>query len=783
MEEKMLIRAGMKRHKGSLTGIFILTLIVALALTSVLTIWTNSGGYVRAEMNRAGFGGLTVWVSNILDLQALKDELTDLEEVDRVGIQRIIYSNYEFNGQESDSEGQLISYRAQERRYRFFLDDLSGYRSDTPEISAGEVYVPPSTISMFGVHIGDEMIFPVARNGQEVALTVKGYYEDPFMGSSMIGMKGFLISDADRVKILQIINNAGIDALARDGAMLHIFQADENMSSAELGTLLNENTELARYTEFFHSAAAISGFMLILHNAFCGLLTAFAGVLLGVTMVVISHSLTSTLESDYVNISILKTLGFSEKKLKKIQTGQYLLPIAGGLACGLASAVPFLPVVTRATLPSAGILVPAKISLKICFLCAGLIFVLLIAVLQIKIRNISRITPMGAIRNEAGDFCLHPHKTVPVRGKMLFFRLVLRQLASGKKRYFSTCIVAVLLVFFASLVGRMNDWLGPDGKGMMDAFNPADHDLGVQIFGDFEIEAVEAVIHGYSETTEHYLLAMPDVSINGRPYTANVITEPQRFHMMEGKTSRYDDEIVLTESAAADLGVSIGDLLTVTGSLGQAQYTVSGIYSCANDMGDNIGMSREGYQKIGQEDSRIWCFHYFLADPSQKGAIIQAIKDTFGGDVHVHENTWPGLSGIISAMQGMLICMYGLVFVFILIVTILTGSKILAAEQNNLTIYRAIGFSAGRLRWNLAVRFLLVATVGAMTGTVLAAVLTDPFVSAVMKQAGISNFESHSGIAGILFPGFVVVVLFTVFAYLAAGRIKRTSLSVLISKQ
>lgn len=53
----------------------------------------------------------------------------------------------------------------------------------------------------------------------------------------------------------------------------------------------------------------------------------------------------------------------------------------------------------------------------------------------------------------------------------------------GKKKYISACLVAVLLVFFMSLVGRLDGWLGLDGKGMMDAFNPADHDIGVQALG------------------------------------------------------------------------------------------------------------------------------------------------------------------------------------------------------------------------------------------------------------------------------------------------------------
>ena len=96
---------------------------------------------------------------------------------------------------------------------------------------------------------------------------------------------------------------------------------------------------------------------------------------------------------------------------------------------------------------------------------------------------------------------------------------------------------------------------------------------------------------------------MPSVSVEGVNYTANVITEPERFRITEGKTSSGDETIVLTETVAADLQVSIGDVLLVRGDLGSSEYTVSGIYQCANDMGGNIGMSREGYLKIGHPRS------------------------------------------------------------------------------------------------------------------------------------------------------------------------------------
>ena len=229
---------------------------------------------------------------------------------------------------------------------------------------------------------------------------------------------------------------------------------------------------------------------------------------------------------------------------------------------------------------------------------------------------------------------------------------------------------------------------------MMDAFNPADLDIGVQTLGELDPEEMENTVRSFTEITDSYLLAMPSVSVNGTNYTANVITEPERFHISQGKTSERADEVVLTETAASDLGVSIGGKVTIRGDAGSGEFTVSGIYHCANDMGANIGMNREGYLSIGQDTPQLWCHHYFLADTSQRMAVTEGLTQAYGGDVHVHENSWPGLFGIISAMRGLLVFMYGMIAVFVFIVTIMTGSKILAAEQKDMggNPYRPVCF-------------------------------------------------------------------------------------------
>jgi len=782
MEYKTLLKANLKRHRGALIGVLILMLFTCAALGTVLSVWTNSGNYIRSEIERAGFGDLTAWVSGLSNTNSLAEEINRIPEISHVETQKLFFSDYTVGNQESDSEGQLILYYAEENRYRFFSEDLQSYEEAPDVISTGEIYVSPSMVSMMGLSIGDEIRFPIARAGRDMVFTVAGFYEDPFMGSSMIGMKGFLIGEEDFQEIRQLIQSSGIDALAREGAMLHIFAAESNTrTAAELNQVINENTALSSYVEFTHSESVIAGFMLILQNAFSALLLAFVMVLLFVVMIVLGHSIRSGIETDYGNMGILKTIGFTGRKLCVLQLMQYLIGIFGGMAAGLLFTIPLSNFVSRATLTTIGVLVPAGLPYGWIFLAFGVVLTLLVGFILWKTRPICDIAPMKAIRGNTGETVGRLVQT-PVSGEHLLLGIAARQIVTGKRRYAGACLVAVLLVFFASMIGRMDSWLGPEGKGMMDAFNPADHDIGVQVFGNLFAEEVENRILTYTEITDDYLLAMPNVAVNGMDYTANVITEPERFHILEGRTCVEDDEIVLTEFVAANLGVRIGDMLTVTGDSGSADYIISGIYSCANDMGDNVGMSREGYLKIGQDSPQLWCHHYFLADTTQKESITEALENAYGGDIHVHENTWPGLFGIISAMQMLMVFLYIMVAAFILVVTVLTGSRILNTEQRDMGIYKALGFTNRQLMTSFSLRFCIISLFGSVIGLIFANFLTDPIVSAAMKLAGISNFNSSPSMDSILLPALTVTLMFTGFAFLTASRLKKIDVAVLISE-
>lgn len=244
---RMLLKAALKKQKGSIIGIFMLVLVLALCLFSALTVYISGINSVENEMNRLGFGDFTVWVSG--QPENLSAEVENIPDVDHVLTQPLIFAGYEINGSYSDNEGQLLVY---DGSVPYCFLTASGEELPTPKIASGTVYISPALCSSFDVQIGDTIQFELSRSNGIKRLTVAGYFADAFMGSSMIDMKSFLISDSDWEEMKRMISEADdVDALGRVGATLHIFQrADSALGGLDFHRQIYGSTDIALYTEF-----------------------------------------------------------------------------------------------------------------------------------------------------------------------------------------------------------------------------------------------------------------------------------------------------------------------------------------------------------------------------------------------------------------------------------------------------------------------------------------------------------------------------------------------------
>ena len=92
----MLLMAAMKRQKGSIIGIFLLVWILSACIFSSLALLISGNTYVKEEMERLGFGELTIWVNG--EEASLTEQIQALPDVERAYAQPRFFSGYEING-------------------------------------------------------------------------------------------------------------------------------------------------------------------------------------------------------------------------------------------------------------------------------------------------------------------------------------------------------------------------------------------------------------------------------------------------------------------------------------------------------------------------------------------------------------------------------------------------------------------------------------------------------------------------------------------------------------
>jgi len=315
----------------------------------------------------------------------------------------------------------------------------------------------------------------------------------------------------------------------------------------------------------------------------------------------------------------------------------------------------------------------------------------------------------------------------------------------------------------------------------MNAFSVADHDLGVQPFNNtVPMDEIERVINWYSPVRETYELAMESVILNGTEYTANVLSDTDYFHVLSGKVCG-GNEVLITDTVASEQGLAIGDTVKIAANGRAEEYTVSGIYMCANGMGSNIGLSMEGFSKIGDITGFIWCYHYILEDGSVRDYAMRSLQENYKG-IDVHTNSWSGLDGIVSMMHLLIIMIYLVAALFILTSVALISAKLLSAETSDTAIYKSLGLRGSVLRFSFALRFLLVSAVGAAIGTLVSAAISGKLIGSLFKRFGIGEFSAVPGILGILLPSVIVTALFFGFALLLSRKIGRANMTKLISE-
>ncbi len=776
MEILTLLKSNIRHKKGSFKSIVILMLIISMSFTAIFSIKENCINSINNALESVNAGDITVCIPN----RALSDELLDSvknhSSVKDVIVKEAITNTSAEFGDLKDSNPWLIQNLNYE--YRLLNEKLTGYADEIPPLKNGEIYTSQGAGSKLGFDIGDKI--KIITIGGVKEYTVKGFIVEPVTGSANIGFKQVFISDEDFLALQQEAKDYESDTVTPDYRIVQLYKADKNISDVQFKQQLNKDTKIIDFSFASLTKAQSFEYTNIFPDIILSVLLAFVVFLVAIVLIVMAHSITTSIEMEYTSLGVLKSQGFTENKIKIIFALQYLFAEILGAIFGVILALPIIKIFGN--IFQSNLAIPTENNIS---LLASLIFIISIlgisaVFILFATRKIGKISPIKAISGGKNDVWFNSRLNAAISKKALSISIALRQFTANKRRYIGTMLIITILMFFMITMNVLSTSI--DSKSAMESMGFRFSEVALQYkksVSDSQLEEIEAVMEKHTEIKNKYFNANMYMSLNGAEYSCAIYKNPEAILMSEGRYPKYENEIAISDFLAEELNLKTGDKVTVSNNNLESECIITGIAINANDLGLNFTIPFECAKKLGVYD--IYYCGYSIDEPSKCFDIADDINKKFSdlltATAYETDSSLETYSSVISAMSAVI---YTISILFSLIVVTMFCKKAFLQERRDIGIYKSLSFTSKKLRLQFAVRFLIIAIIGSVFGSILGLFLTENILTIIFRLVGISSFNAQFTAISFTIPVAIITISFFIFSYLASRKIKKVEIKELV---
>ena len=792
-----LIRANIRYKKGSFKGILILMMIISLSVSVIVSLKRNFPDSIRSAYDRKYDADITLNIRSEFLTEGMIKGLEDDPLVGKVVVcdalcpDKCTYSN----GKDTSFGIRLVAQN--ETVDSIWNEDMTDIIHEVPELSRGEIYLPAALKDYDDLCVGDTMT--ASFEEASFTFTIKGFVEEPACGSSFMPMKVPFICQEDFDEIAENRRKAiaGNPKLSTDlYEIVYITKAETcDLTDNKFAQELNKTSDIENYAQGVLTRSDSLYYHGLMPDIILNIFLSFVIILTVIVFVVMSNSISSSIEMNYTDLGILKAQGFDSHRLKLVFLGQYMLAEIIGVVAGFLLSVPVVIYLPRVFEPIVGIKIVGGVTFLQSLLILMGILILSAFYIMLISRKVGSISPVRAVSGGRCEVFFDSRLTLPIKGKMLSPSLAFRQFTAGGKRYVASILIASLLVFFLMTMTGMTDAVSSENA--LKAMGATSENMTVYLeteeYGPENTEyvrkqyaSIETLIRQYADIEERYGFESTYMVLNGEKLSCRMAEDDEVFTVTKGRAPLYANEVVVSQIYAEDMGYKIGDMVEVSYRGKRNSFVISGFITDATEAGNAgrfFGMNSDAAAYF-IDDFIVQYVGYKLSDPGKAEVIKEKIESELAGDIHI--SVYSGESSrekmMTTIAYSIRAVIYVIAVIFALVVVSMICSKTFVREKIDIGIYKAMGFTSGNLRLQFAVRFLIVALFGILIGTTLSLTLSEKLLSFMLRSMGIVNFVIDYRFITVFLPMAAVAICYFLFAYIAAGKTRRVEVRSLITE-
>lgn len=773
-----LIKANLRHKKSNAISIVIFMALISFLMTVVISVAINSMKRAEISLVEAGNGNLILWYTEKQLTEELKEKVEQSPIVEKTDVvESITTSNLQWvtiNGIEVTSNMCFQIYDLEKHPYPLFGEEQKDLLPVPNLPKKGEIYLPMTFVGEYACDIGNKVVINTPKCKME--FKIAGFVEELTMGNPLIsGIKNVFISEANYNELSDY--QAGNETELRTVIGFHIYKmTDCGLDDNAFTKKMTEETAVLSTADLALSRSDYLMYSTMLTNMFAGILVIFGILLFVVSIIVMGHNISTTIEIDYVNLGVLKAQGFSTKELRSIYLWQFLGAKLFGIVIGFISGLSVNKMVGKGIAEFIGFMPEDKVTSVPIIIVFAIMIALGILVITIKTKRIGNISPMRAISGGRASIYFKSRFQGTIGKEGLSLRMMFRALTSNSKQYIGSCMIIASLVYFlatgaAALTCFHEENLLKDFFGYV-------FDLNIDYNADGHLkEEVEKVIKEKSDILSSEQFLNEYFSIDGTSVYASIAIEasPNMFtNVYKGRVPKYENEMIVTESIAKKLNITIGDTVELNYDNQMKEFVVTGMNQSAVNAGACIGILVAGFERYHLEEELVG-YNYILSNKEVIDEITTILNDKYGSKIEITNlNSITKAISVFSntaSSSQFIIDFFSILFVFI--TSYMVCSKVFLKEKYDYGIYKALGFTTNELRLQFALRFFTVAIFGALIGTLLSILTSNHAINLILSSVGISNFVTDFSIGLFAQPVLLLSVAFFIFSYLIAGKIKK----------
>ena len=822
----------LRKNKREAVAIVFLTMVTVFLLGTALISITKIGDIFNKAYDETGCMEYIIHFRKDSYREVYKDILEEAygieDSVEADGLFAIPLNVIEKNGEKQLHNFAFITLETEKKTEGFVIQD--GRSDDEIDGIEHPIWLPYAFEMNDGYLPGDT--YTIVIGGRTYPFEIAGFYNPGCGNRDGSGMK-VIVTDKDFNLLSGVLEHT--DILAFNGT--DEFDVGEFLNKCE--ELSGENVTSYAWTwwRFYESQNEV-----IFLQIFLGIAAFISFITLASTVFLMRHKISNDIEDQMQQIGVLEALGYRSREISLSYIYEYMLTAAAGAVLGTLLSVLFNPVLSRIAGQQMGRIVHMELNFVMLVMVAIAIIILTLVFALTKAATIKRYPPVVAFRkgikaHHFGRNILPLEKTKGNINTRLAFKVFFRNIKQNIGAGICILLASSTLVFGVAVYDFFKDEMA-----MLYTFGEEVPEETISLLDGVDPYAFSEELLDLPEVRKTLVcFEADDVTVEEIGHESTVISyedysETENIFLSDGRYPEHENEIGISLYASRTYGIEVGDSVTVKGDGTRKTMIVSGIIPEASNGLINVYLTHEGYLSLVPNDTPNLINVYLeegvdrsefernlyglygasvaeMAEASAEGSTLEerirnaadeqmaVLLERYGVTdvdyaIRIGDQLITGQSSVFrirdiqsyfdqiatqvtpmaKAIKAFVIGMAIFVGMIVAVILSILSFSNVRRQRKDLGIMKSMGYSSKDLMKQLAVSMLPSTIVSTAAGAVLGVFINHFFWLYIMGSI------IEASIPLVIVTAVLIVLFSYAVTYFAAGRVKKVSVTELITE-